>query len=145
MWYIGEGVMYVDENGNSCELKYGDKVKITPCEENDTEYNRFKYELENLRTGKIVHILESIENMLDEYTTDEYSVNETDIPEKPFKFDEGHLCARIVVILSAMTTLGVIIVCKFWTGRNEALVSRDSTLQKKINERLKAAMAEVVE
>lgn len=55
------------------------------------------------------------------------------------------LCARIVVILSAMTTLGVIIVCKFWTGRNEALVSRDSTLQKKINERLKAAMAEVVE
>lgn len=89
MWYIGEGMMYVDENGNSCELKYGDKVKITPCEENDTEYNRFKCELENLRTGKIVHMLESIENMLDEYTTDEYSVNEADIPEKPFKFDEG--------------------------------------------------------
>lgn len=135
MWYIGEGVMYVDENGNSCELKYGDKVKITPCEENDTEYNRFKYELENLRTGKIVHILESIENMLDEYTTDEYSVNETDIPEKPFKFDEGtFMCPNCGYI-----------VCKFWTGRNEALVSRDSTLQKKINERLKAAMAEVVE
>lgn len=72
MWYIGDN---------------GDEVKITPCEENNTELDYFSYELKNLRTGKSVKILESIEDMLNEYTTSEYSVNEADIPEKPFKYD----------------------------------------------------------
>lgn len=81
MWYIGD-------NDNEYGLKYGDEVKITPCEENNTELDCFLFELNNLRTGKSVKILESIEDMLNEYTTSEYSVNEADIPEKPFKFDE---------------------------------------------------------
>lgn len=82
MWYIGD-------NDNEYGLKYGDEVKITPLEENNTELDCFLFELNNLRNGKRVEILESIEDMLNNYTTSKYSVNETDIPEKPFKFDEG--------------------------------------------------------
>lgn len=84
MWYIGENTLYVDENGNVCNLKYGDEVKITPCEENNTEFDYFSYELKNLRTGKSVKILGSIEEMLSKYTTYEDDVDETDIFKKAF-------------------------------------------------------------
>ncbi len=85
MWYIGENTLYVDENGNVCNLKYGDEVKITPCEENNTEFDYFSYELKNLRTGKSVKILGSIEDMLSKYTTYEDDVDETDIFKKPIE------------------------------------------------------------
>lgn len=45
MWYVGD-------NDNEYGLKYGDEVKITPLEENNTELDCFLFELNNLRIGK---------------------------------------------------------------------------------------------
>ena len=93
MWHVGD-------NDNEYGLKYGDEVKITPLEENNTELDCFLFELNNLRTGKRVEILESIEDMLNNYTTREYSVNEADIPEKPFKLDEVEIYAYFKITKS---------------------------------------------
>lgn len=83
---------YVGDNDNEFGIKYGDKVEVTPSEENVTESEYFGVCIYNREQNIDIETVMSISELIDSFTPYEFMVIDEDIPKKPYEDNGDMVC-----------------------------------------------------
>ena len=83
---------YIGDNDNEFGLKYGDRVEVTPSEENITDCEYFGVHIYNREKNIDIETLMSISELIDSFTPYDFKVFDDDIPKKPYEENENMVC-----------------------------------------------------